>query len=326
MAILAFCKKAEENDAKCEILKFSTALLLNSPSPSTLTTQKIDAEQALEFIIEVKEDSSRPMSAVRVFVPYKIRDGKVCNKTETFLEPDLPSNTRYSCGYAVNRPARLVKIDCIDNVLVLPENEVSMRVISHDVISEIVVQFLRQIQPNQRVGVRMKFDVQEFATYSADILTFGINIFSKASKYEYLLQQLRIDETIIRAKKIIDKQTRSGGFDIHLALPADFRYETCSHSPAKISLLSYEAFSNKGTSPRQVLTWRARLLISEDKETIGLGDSIDITGNASDMTKKIRILGRETRKSTNIGIVALILGAIGVIIAVVTLIVGQLKP
>ena len=317
--LLSFNKTEEGLQTDCQILKVAIQLWLNDV---VRTQRDVISDQLLEFVIEVKEESSSALSSLLIYLPCKI--GTVINKSDTFLDPNLRryNDTRYTEGRfrITNDFKRLVSIDGIEDVKILNHKNVLIDVKHFNTLAVIRMDFTTPIEKGEKAGFRLLFsEVSGIATYDVDssTLRYSIEVFAITPKLSGQVENLHINEEdrVIKAKTILDPERLLGGFDIALYLPQGFYFASNTPQPHEEFLMTLGLLSSVPPMGKERYTgiWRARKIIKK-RDLIGIGDKISIRGTATNIGLRLNALSASGKKAMYISLAALAIALITIII------------
>jgi SIR2-like protein len=291
MTVVGFAKKMEESTTNCEVIKFSTEYCLDEAIAAT-ESSSLRAEQLLELVIEVKADSPSSLSALEIFLEKDVSYKE--NITSSYLKQGLVNEGKYTGEFQIKDvEKRLITIDGIRDVQIPEESATQIELTQLQDVKKVIVQFPKPIQSGNRVALRLLLDVSNFATYkpSSPSIDFMIKIFSAEGKTLEAVRHLDAESKnlLIPARKILDMQTKIGGFDILLILPTGYTLDYAIPNfigPLSTYRPNCDQSRIKGLS---IFLWRARLIFPSEEPSLGtvkFGDSIRIKGRASKMTSE----------------------------------------
>ncbi len=105
LTIIAFAKKSEEANAKCEIILFTTEYCLEEPGKGSKISV-LNAKQLLELVIEVKKDSPGSLSTLEIYLEKGV--SSIRNLSSSYIEPGAFDQGRYTGAFRIENPERRI--------------------------------------------------------------------------------------------------------------------------------------------------------------------------------------------------------------------------
>lgn len=258
MGIIAFLKKGNEDESKCEINKVSQNIFLDEEG---------NAQLGLELILENKSQEM-DITGIRIIVPAKIKEEKgIVEKSRTLLDKFNPWNMRYSEGYELlnDRKGDIILDGKRCHVIGLKDIKVDKSYKNIEIINidfkKIADGYSDTIPPNgERGAFRM---IIPFKSYASEVEeTWRCTTFlNHQVEIPYAFKNI-LKEHIDRIIKINREPC-----DIHVILPPHMVFLSIIPIPTSVAFRSNELFDKSKLEPkREGVTWRARLILKESEK------------------------------------------------------------
>ena len=164
MPVITFSKTSDEASANILLTKFYERLQIESNGT---------AISVLEFIAQVKSNSTFNFSKLDIVIPYVV--SKIEDVTDTFTDKNLVTNQLYTNGFEVlNENDRKYKIDGLETYIALLSSDPKIR--TEDKYTEIRIQF-DKILPGESVAFRLKMTIPKFADIYRSLGVFEFSLY-----------------------------------------------------------------------------------------------------------------------------------------------------